>query len=86
MACGCAVVASDTGAFRTVVEEGKTGYVVPTGDVDALVSALTSLMNDPLKTTVLGQLGRRRVEAIFSVEEEFKGISEVYQHACSGLT
>jgi mannosyltransferase len=86
MACGCAVVASDTGAFRTIVEEGKTGHVVPTDDVDALVSALTPLMNDPLKAAVLGQLGRARVEAIFSVEEESKGITEVYRFARSGMT
>lgn len=86
MACGCAVVASDTGAFRTIVEEGKTGYVVPTDDVDALASALMLLMEDPLKTAGLGQLGRARVEATFSVEEESKGISEVYRHAFSEST
>jgi mannosyltransferase len=86
MACGCAVVASDTGAFRTIVEEGKTGYVIPTDDVDALAGTLTLLMNDPLKTMGLGQRGRARVEAIFSVEEESKGISAVYQHAYSEPT
>ena len=86
MACGCAVVASDTGAFRTIVDEGRTGFVVPTDDVDALVGALTPLMNDPPRTRSLGQLGRTRVEAIFSVEEESKGIAAVYQHVHSALT
>ena len=86
MACGCAVVASDTGAFRTIVDEGRTGFVVPTDDVDALVGALTPLMKDPPRTRSLGQLGRTRVEAIFSVEEESKGIAAVYQHVHSGLT
>lgn len=85
MACGCAVVASDTGAFKTIVDEGKTGYVVPTGDVDSLVAALSPLISDPLRTAALGQGGRMRVEAIFSVDEEAKGIAEVYRHAQSGL-
>ncbi len=86
MACGCAVVASDTGAFRMIVEEGKTGYVVPTDDIDSLVAALRPLMNNPQQTATLGECGRTRVEAIFSVEEEAKGIADVYRYARSELS
>jgi mannosyltransferase len=78
MACGCAVVASDTGAFRTIVEEGVTGYVVPTEDVDALADRLRALMRDPLRTAEMGRLGRERVERSFSVEREAEGIAAVY--------
>ncbi len=84
MACGCAVVASDTGAFRTIVEEGVTGHVVPTEEVDPLVEALRGVMQDPAKAAGMGRLGRERVEAMFSVEREAEGIAAVYAAVWAG--
>jgi mannosyltransferase len=78
MACGCAVVASDTGAFRMIVDEGVTGHVVPTDDVDALAGRLRLLMQDPLRAVEMGRRGRERVERTFSVEREAEGIAAVY--------
>jgi glycosyltransferase involved in cell wall biosynthesis len=43
---GCALVASDLGGVRDVVEQGKTGLLVPTDDAEALAGALTRLLND----------------------------------------
>ena len=80
MACGCAVVASDTGAFKTIVDEGVTGHVVPTDDVAALVAALRPVMQEPLRAAEMGRLGRQRVEQIFSVEREAAGVAAVYAH------
>lgn len=79
MACGCAVVASDTGAFRTIVDEGVTGHVVPTDDVGSLTEALRRLMQDVPGTVSMGESGRQRVEATFSVEREAEGIASVYE-------
>lgn len=79
MACGCAIVASDTGAFKTIVDEGKTGYVVATEDVSALVIALRKLMQNPADAAEMGRLGRLRVEEGFSVEREAAGIMAVYE-------
>ncbi len=79
MACGCAVVASDTGAFRTIVDEGMTGHVVPTEDSDALARALRKLMQNPKAAAEMGARGRLRVEQGFSVEREAEGIAAVYQ-------
>jgi mannosyltransferase len=78
MACGCAVVASDTGAFRSIVDEGVTGYVVPTEDVEVLAERLRRLMRDPTQAAQMGRRGRERVEGSFSVEQEAQGIAAVY--------
>jgi mannosyltransferase len=80
MACGCAVVASDTGAFKTIVDEGVTGHVVPTDDVAALVAALRPVMQEPLRAAEMGRLGRHRAEKMFSVEREAAGVAAVYAH------
>ena len=85
MACGCAVVASDTGAFKTIVDEGVTGHVVPTDDVNALAAALRQVMQDPKRALEMGRLGRLRVEQQFSVEREAAGIAAVYQSVWTGL-
>jgi mannosyltransferase len=79
MACDCAVVATDTGAFRMIVDEGVTGHVVPTDDVAALVTALRRMLPDPAHTLAMGRAGRARVEAGFSVEREAEGIRAVYE-------
>jgi mannosyltransferase len=77
MACGCAVVASDTGAFKTIVDEGKTGYVVPTDDVAELTKAIRQLMDAP-SAIAMGKQGRERVATQFTVDNEASGIGTVY--------
>jgi len=78
MACDCAVVASDTGAFNAIVDEGVTGHVVPTDNVAALVCALRSMMKNPARAAEMGRSGRLRVEKMFSVEREAEGVAAVY--------
>jgi mannosyltransferase len=78
MASACAVVASRTGAFEHIVEPEQTGLLVPTDDIDALANALRELMSDPERTIAMGQRGRERVAAKFSIEQEAAGIQSVY--------
>ncbi len=46
-ACGLPVVATRFGGFPEVVDEGRTGLLVPPRDVHALAHAVTTLLNDP---------------------------------------
>jgi D-inositol-3-phosphate glycosyltransferase len=46
MACGTPVIASQVGGLPYLVQDGKTGFVVPGGNPDALVEPLNRLMND----------------------------------------
>jgi glycosyltransferase involved in cell wall biosynthesis len=59
MACGCPVVASDSGALPQVVGP-LAGTVVPRGDAEALTRALESLVVDSHKRCVMGQAARER--------------------------
>eukprot|EP01035_Chromulina_nebulosa_P031297 gene31297-41705_t len=47
MASGVPVVATTVGAFPELVVEGETGSLVPPGDVDAMVAAVGTLLDDP---------------------------------------
>jgi len=57
MASGVAVVATPVGAVPDIVRDGETGLLVRVGDVDALTTALTTLVNDPELRTRMGAAG-----------------------------
>lgn len=59
LAHGLPVVATRVGALPELVSEGKTGYLVEVGDVDALTSRLTALLDDPEACRRFGAAARR---------------------------
>ena len=79
MSVGAALVASRAGAAELVVEDGVTGVLTPSADVDALVAALEPLMGDPASAAEMGQRGRERVLAKFSLDAEAAAIAEIYR-------
>ena len=79
MAAGSALVAARAGAAELVVEDGVTGVLVPAGDADALAAALEPLMRDVIAATAMGERGRARVLAKFSLDAEAARIGEVYR-------
>lgn len=60
MLVGRAVVASDVGGLREVVEHGTTGLIVPPADPAALAAALDRLVDDPGTRRRMGEAGRLR--------------------------
>jgi mannosyltransferase len=79
MAAGSALVAARAGAAELVVEDSVSGVLVPTGDADALVAALEPLIRDVTAATAMGERGRARVLARFSLDAEAARIGEVYR-------
>ncbi|MDN5928424.1 MAG: glycosyltransferase family 4 protein [Hyphomicrobiales bacterium] len=83
MASGTAVVASDAGAYRELIEEGVTGTVVPAGDAGALTGAIREYMTDPLLCEDRGVAGRKQIVEYFALEREASAIGEVYEEIWS---
>src|SRR5580704_9687495 len=79
MAAGAALVASRAGAAELVVEDVVTGVLTPPGDVEALAAALEPLMRDPASAADMGERGRARVLAKFSLDAEANRIAEIYR-------
>jgi glycosyltransferase involved in cell wall biosynthesis len=67
LACGVPVVASAVGGLQEIVEDGKSGILVPPGDAGAIARALRELLNDQELRSHLSQGARRRAEE-FSLE------------------
>jgi starch synthase len=62
MAHGLPCVATRGDAFPEIVEDGRTGLLVPHDDASALGGALVGLLEDHERAHALGAAGRRRVE------------------------
>jgi mannosyltransferase len=78
MASGCAVIASRTGAFPEIVEDGVTGWLVPCRDGEALSAKMEEILQDPERLHAVGQRARQRVERHFAIETEAEKLAAVY--------
>lgn len=65
MAAGLAVVASDQGQIREMLDEGRCGVLVPPGDCAALSKVLLDLVDDPRHCRRLGAAAQDRVTAAY---------------------
>jgi glycosyltransferase involved in cell wall biosynthesis len=68
MACGRAVVATDAGDIPSLVEDGKTGFVVPRGDEATLLTRMVTLMTDHDLCRRMGEAGRAKAEQQFGLD------------------
>jgi len=66
MACGKPVVSTSVPPITHVVENGKTGLLVPSGDVASLASAIDELVESPVLRESLGRNAREEVVSRYS--------------------
>lgn len=59
MACGAVPVVPDLGDLASAVAHGRNGMVYPAGDLDALVGALASLIENPSLKSALAEAAAR---------------------------
>jgi glycosyltransferase involved in cell wall biosynthesis len=64
MLCGCPVATSDhVGAARDLIENGRTGFVYPCGDIDALAAILRQALENRVGLSEMGGAARTRMES-----------------------
>lgn len=78
LAAGVPVVASRAGGVPEIVEDGRTGLLVPPGEAGALARAVSALLADPAARRALGRAGRRRAEERFSIGTWLARLEAVY--------
>jgi glycosyltransferase involved in cell wall biosynthesis len=72
MASGVPAVCTAVGGVPEMIDEGSTGYTVPSRDPAALAVRLTELMRDPTRAKAMGIAARRRLETDFSLERSIE--------------
>jgi glycosyltransferase involved in cell wall biosynthesis len=82
MLCGCAVAASDrVGAAYDLVETGRTGFVFPCGNTEALAGFLRETLLAKDRLLQMGQAARRRMET-WSPRENIEALVGAVESAC----
>ena len=78
MAEGLPVVATSVGGLPELIEDGRTGYLVPPSDVAALTKCLRFLIVDPKRRQAMGAAGQQRAREHFSVGRMVAEIAAIY--------
>jgi D-inositol-3-phosphate glycosyltransferase len=86
MACGTPVVGSDVGGIKFSVRDGRTGYLVPPHDPEALGARIARLVSNPTLRQQLGREALHRVRRRFTWRKVSESIAEVYQEVMTNRT
>ncbi len=78
MSHGLPVVACAVGGLPELVEEGKSGYLVPVGDVERLTDRVQRLLEEADLRERLGAAGRGRAARLFDPETHRRKMLEIY--------
>jgi glycosyltransferase involved in cell wall biosynthesis len=68
MAAGLPVIASDVGGTADIIEPGRNGYIVPSGSVAELGSAIEAILQDPERRRRMAVQSRQMAEERFNLE------------------
>ncbi len=81
LASGTPLVSTSAGGIASVVDDGRTGVIVPQRDAGALADALGGLLRDPDRRAGLGRAGRALVQARFGWEAVAARFESAYDRA-----
>jgi glycosyltransferase involved in cell wall biosynthesis len=84
MSCGKPCVATDIPGSRDLVENERTGLLVPPEDGDALAAALRRLVADAPMRRAFGEAARQRVLEHYTVEREAAAHVAMYREILAG--
>ncbi|MDH5405259.1 MAG: glycosyltransferase family 4 protein [Candidatus Aminicenantes bacterium] len=79
MATGLSVIATDLSGVKEIIKNGVNGVVVPPGEPHTLARAITQFMEDRRKWRIMGQEGRKLMEAKFDIEKTARTIEKLYK-------
>lgn len=81
MACGCPVVASNSGGAGEAVLDGESGILVNPRDLEATVAAFDRLLSDRELRLQMGAAGRRRALDYFADHKYIARVLAAYERA-----
>ncbi len=77
------VIASDWPGVRSVVEQGKTGWLVPPGDVEALAARMQFVIDQTPEFLYFHGAAVKRVIERYDQEQHLNRLLEAYQQVCA---
>ncbi len=84
MAYGVPAIVTDSGGSPELIEQGKSGIVVPPGDARAIADAIMSLYNDREKCSRMGAEARSRIDRDFNNRQTVEKTLQLYRELVDG--
>lgn len=81
MAAAVPVVGVAAGGVGEIVVSGETGLLAPPDDAAGLAACVSRYLNDPAYAKQLGDAGRARAQARYSIEAHVEAMLDVYDRA-----
>jgi len=81
LAMGCPIVASRVNGIPELIEEGKTGFLVPAREPQALALAIQKLLSDPAAASRMGAAGRTVVREQFTADRMVAKTTAIFDAA-----
>jgi glycosyltransferase involved in cell wall biosynthesis len=78
MAAGSAVVATETEGAREIVEDQRTGLLVPIGNVARIAESIATLLTHPDRRRQIGARAKEAVTTEFSLRRMVDEIEAIY--------
>jgi glycosyltransferase involved in cell wall biosynthesis len=79
LACGTPVVCFDCTGLRDVVDHLETGYRAVSFDVGDLANGIIWVLEDDVRRQRIARRARERAEEVFSIENQARLYSNLYQ-------
>lgn len=84
MAASLPVVATNVGGNAEAVQDGVSGIIIPSEDVEALSAAIIRLLSNPLKATQMGAEGKKLAAERFTTDAMMCQITGAYASVLKG--
>jgi glycosyltransferase involved in cell wall biosynthesis len=78
-AAGLPVIASTVGGVKEIVEDGRTGILIPPRDPAALASAIQRLLADHALMRRMGEQARQSIQERFTLQRQAQQLTALYR-------
>ncbi|HTY45796.1 MAG TPA: lipopolysaccharide heptosyltransferase II [Patescibacteria group bacterium] len=80
-AAGVPVVATKVGGAVDIIDDGKTGLLVPPADPTGMAEAALRIFRDPASASRMAEAAHQKVKELYNIERMVKSTLDVYEDA-----
>ncbi len=78
MVLGRPIIASDSGPNSEMVEDQRSGFIVPAENPEALAAAIERVLDDPAARAAVGTAARERADRLFNIDINMRRTEAVF--------
>jgi glycosyltransferase involved in cell wall biosynthesis len=84
MGCNVPAIVTESGGVKELIEEGKTGFVIPVRDPDTMAERIRYCYKHPAETKAMGNAARARLADKFTVKNSIEGHIRFFEKLIAG--